>query len=471
MGSNGGFKLKKALCSSKFFWRFLGVICVLFYPLLLFWFSAFQCTDSPRSVFETANIFSRPKVFSYKGDLLKLGTSWNALTFTSKPPQKHLKIALFVKKWPAKDKAGGLERHALTLHRVLAQRGHQLHIFTGLPTDPSAAIESDKSMHFHFTNYSDPVNRFINKEEAWSKFQIITRQVGGFDIIHTESVALPHKYAKGLNNVVATWQGIGYESTHSSIVQELTRDPADPRTPAVDKELKDHLEKVIQEIRFFQNYKHHVGTSDYMGDVLRRVYMLPVENVHIILNGVDEDRFRADPGKGRAFRVAHGVPLEARLVLGDGPWASRYKELGPNVKVLGPLGPGELGDFYNALDLFMNPTLRAQGLDQTTLEAMLCGKAVFATHFGSIVRSAIVSEEFGYTFSPTHESLKKELERVLEDGKRVLEKKGRACGKRAALLFTAQKMAASFERLFLCIAKKPEDTVDFCTYPLPADTI
>ncbi|KAH0997425.1 hypothetical protein GBA52_021289 [Prunus armeniaca] len=63
-------------------------------------------------------------------DLLAFPSAWNQLAFSSKPPPKLLKIALFVRKWPHRSEAGGLERHALTLHLALAKKGHELHIFT-----------------------------------------------------------------------------------------------------------------------------------------------------------------------------------------------------------------------------------------------------------------------------------------------------------------------------------------------------
>ncbi|GKA19234.1 hypothetical protein Tco_0699149, partial [Tanacetum coccineum] len=47
-------------------------------------------------------------------DLLSFPLAWNHLSFPSNPPKKLLKIALFVKKWPDRHHAGGLERHALT---------------------------------------------------------------------------------------------------------------------------------------------------------------------------------------------------------------------------------------------------------------------------------------------------------------------------------------------------------------------
>ncbi|KAK9280245.1 hypothetical protein L1049_013932 [Liquidambar formosana] len=75
-----------------------------------------------------------------------------------------------------------------------------------------------------------------------------------------------------------------------------------------------------------------------------------------------------------------------------------------------------------------------------------------ATRLASITGSVIVGNEMGYTFSPTVASLKEALYRVWEDGKGVLEKKGHLARQRGLELFTATKMAAAFERLFLCIS-------------------
>ncbi|KAI3881890.1 hypothetical protein MKX03_008863 [Papaver bracteatum] len=109
------------------------------------------------------------------------------------------------------------------------------------------------------------------------------------------------------------------------------------------------------------------------------------------------------------------------IIAGDG---ARYKELGSNLLVLGPLKQSELAIFYYAIDVFVNPTVGAQELDHTLLEATLSGKQVMATRFASITGSVIVGPEMGYTFSPTVSSLKDALLSVIGDGRKILEKKG-----------------------------------------------
>ncbi|WOL02037.1 hypothetical protein Cni_G10756 [Canna indica] len=435
-------------------------------------------------------------------DILAFPSSLNQLSFSAKPPPRLLKVALFVKRWPQRNLAGGLERHALTLHLALARRGHDIHVFTTeLPSNATFPRYDGAVLSFHPTQPS-PAG-YLNQALAWEQFRIQNATGRPFDVIHTESVGLLHGRARNITNLAASWHGIAYETIHSDVVQDLLRGPDEPRRSII----AERLAKVIEEVKFFPHYAHHVATSDHVGDVLKRVYMIPEERVHIIVNGVDESVYRPDPKVGEEFRRKVGVPKSASLVIGlagrlvkdkghplmfealkqafmeeegfqrevfvlvagDGPWGSRYKELGENVIVLGPLEQTELAKFYKSIDVYLNPTLRAQGLDHTFIEAMLSGVPIAGTRFASITGSLIVGSDIGYTFLPKVESIKESLYKIMGDGKRVLSRKGEVARNRALHLFTATQMAAAYERLFLCISKSPavKDYVDYCKYPLP----
>ncbi|KAJ3676886.1 hypothetical protein LUZ60_002610 [Juncus effusus] len=426
-------------------------------------------------------------------DLLSFSSSWNHLPFSLEKPLKTLRIALFVKKWPRKNLAGGLERHALTLHLALAKRGHNIHIFS--TNSPNETIDN---MFFHVTPPTK--GGYINQPLAWEQFRVLNTKKP-FQVIHTESVALYHSRARNFSNLVASWHGIAYETIHSDIVQDILRGPGEQRQTTI---LNERITRVIDEVKFFQDYTHHVATSDHVGDVLRRIYMVPEDRVHIIVNGVDDNVYKLDINRKIEYRKKIGLPQNASLVFGlagrlvkdkghpmmfeaikqlfeesnvfgdnayfliagDGPWAGRYKELGPNVVVLGPLEMHELAGFYNSIDVFINPTLRAQGLDHTTIEAMISGTPVAATRFASITGSLIVGPEVGYTFLPTVDSVKRCLYQIWEDGKVVIMDKGKFARDRAVRLFTANKMALAYERLFLCVAMKNgmKSEVDYCKY-------
>lgn len=355
-------------------------------------------------------------------------------------------------------------------------------------------------MNFHL---SQPTAAgYLDQATAWKQFQAQNLTGRPFDVYHTESVGLMHTRARNLPHIVVSWHGIAYETLHSDIVQELLRSPQEPRSSA----LTERLIKVVEEVKFFPRYAHHVATSDHVGDVLKRIYMIPEERVHVILNGVDEDIFMPDLKRRQDFQQNYGIPENLDLVIGmagrlvkdkghpvmfealkqifmenetfrtrvfvlvagDGPWGTRYRDLGPNLLVMGPLEQTQLAGFYDAIDVFINPTLRAQGLDHTLLEAMLSGRPIMATRFASITGSVIIGPEMGYVFSPTVASLKEALRLAFKEGRGNLEKKGAAARNRALKLFTATKMAAAYERLFLCISehKKVAET-DYCNYPIP----
>lgn len=486
-------------------------LCPFRYFLFLFFsfssipFLYWICFTAPCNLHDSINYSSELLDQSlWTGHIPSFPSAWNHLYFSQNPPQKLLNIALFVKKWPRADRAGGLERHALTLHLALARRGHVTHIFTVQPDSPPEK-SPHPNIHFHFSEPSR--SGVLNQALAWEQFLAMNSTHKPFDVVHTESVALHHSRARNLSNLAASWHGIAYETAHTDIVLDLLRSPGEARSMEQQQRLEGRAFKIIDEVKFFQNYANHVATSDHVGDVLKRIYMLPEERVHIILNGINEDVFKQDSRLGMEFREKYGVPKSAALVLGmsgrlvkdkghpimfealkqifmeneeiqkrvyvlvagNGPWGDRYRELGPNMLVLGPLEQVQIAQFYNALDVFVNPTLRAQGFDHTILEAMLSGKPVIATRFASITGSVIVGSEMGYTFSPTVESLKEALYKVLKDGRRVLEKKGEAARNRASKLFTATKMAAAYERLFLCISAQKREDSEYCPYPHPSD--
>uniref|UniRef100_A0A803PQ37 Glycosyltransferase n=1 Tax=Cannabis sativa TaxID=3483 RepID=A0A803PQ37_CANSA len=369
-----------------------------------------------------------------------------------------------------------MERHAYTLHTALSRRGHQVHVFTSPPDggDNSKTPTSSPFIHCH---EGEPGRWRYNK--AWEQF-LEENKLKPFDVVHSESVALPHWLARNLDNLVVSWHGIALESLQSNIVQDLTRHPNEPMSPAFNRSVQGVIPKVLNEIRFFKSYAHHVAISDSCGEMLRDMYQIPTKRVHVILNGVDEDDFVVDSKSGQELRSKIGIPNNASIVFGiagrlvkdkghpllyeafsslitkhpnvylivagSGPWQSRYKDIGSNVIVLGSMSPSELGAFYNAIDIFVNPTLRPQGLDLTLMEAMMSGKAVMASRFPSIKGSIVVDDEFGYMFAPNVESLLEAMEMVVEEGSMRLAQRGKACREYAASMFTATKMALAYER-------------------------
>ncbi|KAJ7943965.1 Glycosyl transferase, family 1 [Quillaja saponaria] len=470
---------------------FQSNLCTTLFFIVLFTIPAFFLLHTPTTTSICTTFATHVKPWS--GDLRVAQFAWNHLSFIQhQPPPIVLKIAVFSRKWPIGTTPGGMERHAHNLHTALARRGHEVHVFTSPPpndTNPNLQASPPSSPHLHC--HEGEAGRW-RYNKAWEQF-VEENQQQPFDLVHSESVALPHWLARNVPNLVVTWHGIALESLQSDIFQDLIRKTDEPISPAYKQSLQGVVPKVLNEIRFFKNYEHHVAISDSCGEMLRDVYQIPNKRVHVIINGVDEEDFMADAKLGYEFQSKIGIPNNASLVLGvagrlvkdkghpllheaysrlitkhpnvylivagSGPWENRYRELGDQVLVLGSMSPSMLRAFYNAIDIFVNPTLRPQGLDLTLMEAMMTGKPLLASRFPSIKGSIVVDDEFGYMFSPNVESLLEALEAVVEEGPEKLAKRGKACGEYAASMFTAQKMALAYERLFLCIKNET-----FCTY-------
>ncbi|KAL6202153.1 hypothetical protein ACLB2K_025864 [Fragaria x ananassa] len=482
--------LKHQTCKSSSSSNFIRIRFSTILTLILLFTSLFLFLTSLKSTQEP--FFGGDENTKFNGDLRDAKFPWNKLCFG--PTFEKLKLAVFSKTWPVGADPGGMERHASTLYQALAAKGHEVHVFT---------VPSDKRPHWDIHEGNLHVYFAANdhgKVDCSLAFEIFNKvnSDGSFDYVHTESVALPYWRAKRMPNVAVTWHGISYETMHSKLLQQLLTDPnGDMLEPM--PELQEALPKLIEEIRFFKNYKQHICISKSAGEVLVNIYQIPQINVHVILNGVDETEFLPDPEAGARFRERHGIPANVSLVMGvagrlvkdkghpllyrafssivksypgvfllvagSGPWRRRYAELGTNVKVLGALEPLELSNFYNALDVFVNPTLRPQGLDLTLIEAMQSGKTVLTPNYPSIVGTVLVDEEFGYTFSPNVESFVEALELAIKDGPNVLKRKGVACKNYVHSVFTATKMASAYERFFLCM-KNPK----YCQYPLSTDS-
>ncbi|XP_013585096.1 PREDICTED: uncharacterized protein LOC106294019 [Brassica oleracea var. oleracea] len=489
-------KLKKpnshfSLCTFLFF-------TVLFtIPALFLLRTSSSCSSSTTAAVSPSSDTNQPP---WSGDLQTAQFAWNRLAFSlTNPPPKTLKLAVFSRKWPTGPNPGGMERHAFTLYTALARRGHHVHVFTS-PLDPSPQTNkitpaSDKTLNPTIHSHGDAEPGKWRYNKAWELYQEENKKEP-FDVVHTESVALPHWIAREVPNLAVSWHGIALESLQSSIYQDLIRKPGEPRSQGFNASLYGAvLPKILDEIRFFHNYAHHIAISDSCGEMLRDVYQIPEKRVHVILNGVDENGFKSDKKLRSLFRSklglqenssaivlgaagrlvkdkGHPILYEAfakliethsnvhLVVAGSGPWENRYKELGEKVTILGSLNPNELKGFYNGIDLFVNPTLRPQGLDLTLMEAMLSGKPVMASRYASIKRSIVVNDEFGFMFAPNVEALTAVMEVAVAEGAERLAERGRKCKEYAAEMFTASKMALAYERLFLCIKDQR-----FCIYP------
>lgn len=197
-----------------------------------------------------------------------------------------------------------------------------------------------------------------------------------------------------------------------------------------------------------------VGVSNESVAALEAEYPGSGKKAVAILNPVDTERFTPDPELRRAGRERLGLPdssvavlmsgvlhkqkgmhlgllafaqltakfPQARLITaGAGPEKERLAalamELGVADKVTfcGHIPNGEMPLYYNSADIYLNPTLRMEGLPLVLIEAMACGLPVITSKIGG-TGSSIEDGKSGYFVKPGDmEGLKNCLSALLRD--------------------------------------------------------
>lgn len=197
-----------------------------------------------------------------------------------------------------------------------------------------------------------------------------------------------------------------------------------------------------------------VGVSNESVAALEAEYPGSGKKAVAILNPVDTERFRPDPELRRAGRERLGLqdgavavlmsgvlhkqkgmhlgllafaqlaakfPQARLLVAGDGPEKARLTalalELGVAARITfcGPIPNGEMPLYYNSADIYLNPTLRMEGLPLVLIEAMACGLPLITSKIGG-TGSSIEDGKSGFFTSPGDlPGLAGKLEQLLGD--------------------------------------------------------
>jgi glycosyltransferase involved in cell wall biosynthesis len=145
-------------------------------------------------------------------------------------------------------------------------------------------------------------------------------------------------------------------------------------------------------------------------------------------------------------QIRAAVPGATLDIVGDGEYLPQLTQLVTElgleecVTFHGAANFKDLPEFYQSCDLFLNPTLRANGYDLTVLQAMACGRPVVVSRVGSIPE--LVSEDAGILIPPGDErALAQSVIELLKDGERARQM-GSAARRRIELEFSLDAMLA-----------------------------
>jgi glycosyltransferase involved in cell wall biosynthesis len=214
---------------------------------------------------------------------------------------------------------------------------------------------------------------------------------------------------------------------------------------------------------------------------------IPLENITVIPNGVDETRFadrhsqalapsenlpaepfglfvgRLEPRKGAHVLLDAvrriGVPC---VIVGDGPERSALAEAASNLGVTdkvtfaGSIQNGQLKEYYARAHFFVLPSL-SEALPLTVLEAMACGVPIVASSVGALP-SLVEANRCGILCTPGDaEDLAEKMSRILDDST-LADSLGRN-GRNSVLQgFTWDIIALKTEALYRQMAARSAET-------------
>ena len=399
---------------------------------------------------------------------------------------RKLRIVGVTRAWKTHASASGMEVHAANLYEGLASRGHEVHVITTINESRIDQQTVENDVVVHYVQSDEPGRNSTRfKDEMRRVFQELTES-GTVNLIHSESIAGDAIVGSDVPSAV-TWHGVGFCALMDKYNEaQIQINQGHSISQELAERIQSGASKVLDEMRAFRAFDHHVAISDQASTDLKNVYGIPDSRVNIVYNGFDVGRFgknsivrksfrsklnysddtvvigltgRIVPSKGhRNFMEVISSLLERYdnlrvLVVGGGGLVKEYqRKLGGRVDALGKVSYGDMAGYYNAMDIFTNPTWHYLGLDSTTIEAMLCGLAVCVSDVGSVRRTLVEHEVNGLLFPVADQTAYAEqLSELINDPtKRSI--LGDNAMKSARGRFSVEKMCNDMEELFLRIA-------------------
>ena len=225
-----------------------------------------------------------------------------------------------------------------------------------------------------------------------------------------------------------------------------------------------------------------VAVSNETAKSMQIEFFIDAEKLFVVYNGIDTDIFKPDENKRLTIRKKYSLGEEAKVILmagvvhkqkgmhiglkifaemkkknpeakmvivGDGPQLESLKKLAKRLTIenevifCGFIPNEETYLYYNTADIFLNPTIRVEGLPIVTLEAMACGLPVVVSRIGG-TQSTIDDGVSGFFVRPKDNRLLiKKTVQILNDP--ILSKKMGENGRQKVLVkFSKEKMISDY---------------------------
>lgn len=312
-------------------------------------------------------------------------------------------------------KTGGMENHLESLMSALSAMGHKVALITtALPPGRSAGEALGENIRFaagaapgvYSRGWWRESRRLFNELDKETRFELIfSESMSGYALAGLPGRAPLYMFIHGItiDHIKSEWRQCS--------------GPADYLKFFAVKFPEVVYYSVVCERGMFRAVDGVIA----MGDKMALRVEKRTKAVFLANNGIDTEFFKPDDAAGAVFRRELGIPqtdtvfamagvvsrqkgfhigLEAfsrlcgrpgdvsLLVVGGGPDLDSLRSAagsGPlqgKIFFTGEMKRPELRRSLNCCDVFLNPSLRMEGIPTVVLEAMSCGKPVIATDAG-----------------------------------------------------------------------------------------
>ncbi len=379
---------------------------------------------------------------------------------------------------------GGTEVHAETLAAEAARQGHTVFLLT---TAHPAGLRAENKNGYSVT-YLEGTCHTMSRREApawWAASAKAAAELAGsqgIDVFWSENfsglayAAIPAAQRRPVLSIV---QGLAVRGEIASNLGRVS-------TPG---ELLYFLTRYAAQTLFYYipRFRSMVSDSDLLvavsresAEALAREFPLSAAKTRVIFNPVDTELFRPDPAlraetrrklgfsdqtqvalmsgvihkqKGMhiglaAFTGLTGKHPAARLLIaGDGPQLEELRAaaagLGDRVLFCGSIKNSEMPAYYNAADIYINPTMRLEGLPLVMAEALACGLPCVVSRIGGTGSTIEDGVNGFFSKAGSREDLELKLSALLADKELRLRFSAEA-RKKAVECFDLKKNAAAY---------------------------
>jgi len=333
-----------------------------------------------------------------------------------------LRICLISKQFPPG--VGGAETYAYELANGLAERGHDVDVYTQWIDNPEE--KADVHENVSMNRICKARRKLVTFETLWFSFTA-RREIDfdGYDIVHGTMMPASTVAVTPFNDIEAPV----ILTSHGTSIGEAKAVALE--TPA-DYLLKYffHPMNVVMDYVASRDANQVIAISNHAYDQLTTSYRLSEEHVEMVPHGVDTDWFypreerhsavckekttllyvgRLGARKGldlalHALSQVEDSDIEF-LIAGTGRHKSHLQrlvtelELDDSVQFLGRVPDAQLPALYSSVDVFVLAS-RYEGFGLVVLEAMACGTPVIGSDAGGIP-TAVGGEKAGMITSRT----------------------------------------------------------------------